>query len=90
MVDEWKLLEDFTKLNIDADIKEMGCLVASARAQPTLLEDITTLQDNDPGLVEEHLVAEELWNDHKKLIFFPFSSAATCTNLPLKIDQRLN
>ncbi|MQL80796.1 hypothetical protein Taro_013249 [Colocasia esculenta] len=38
--------------------------------------------------VEELLVAEELWNDHKKLIFFPFSSAATCTNRPLEIDQR--
>ncbi|MQM15769.1 hypothetical protein Taro_048719 [Colocasia esculenta] len=40
------------------------------------------------GRVGELLVAEELWNDHKKLIFFPFSSAATCTNSPLKIDQR--
>ncbi|MQL98456.1 hypothetical protein Taro_031161 [Colocasia esculenta] len=40
------------------------------------------------GRVEELLVAEELWNDHKKLIFFPFSSAATCTNRPLELDQR--
>ncbi|MQL91155.1 hypothetical protein Taro_023759 [Colocasia esculenta] len=40
------------------------------------------------GRVEELLVAEDLWNDHKKLIFFPFSSAATCTNCPLEIDQR--
>ncbi|MQM19789.1 hypothetical protein Taro_052802 [Colocasia esculenta] len=40
------------------------------------------------GHVEEILVAEELWNDHKKLIFFPFSSAATCTNRPLEVDQR--
>ncbi|MQL70724.1 hypothetical protein Taro_003045 [Colocasia esculenta] len=40
------------------------------------------------GCVEELLVAEELWNDHKKLIFFPFSSAATCTNRPLEVDQR--
>ncbi|MQL67890.1 hypothetical protein Taro_000187 [Colocasia esculenta] len=39
------------------------------------------------GRVEELLVAEELWNDHKKLIFFPFSSAATCTNRPLEVDQ---
>ncbi|MQM08877.1 hypothetical protein Taro_041728 [Colocasia esculenta] len=38
--------------------------------------------------MEELLVAEELWNDHKKLIFFPFSSTATCTNRPLEIDQR--
>ncbi|MQL97733.1 hypothetical protein Taro_030430 [Colocasia esculenta] len=42
------------------------------------------------GRVEELLVAKELWNDHKKLIFFPFSSAATCTNRPLEIDQRLH
>ncbi|MQM10983.1 hypothetical protein Taro_043882 [Colocasia esculenta] len=40
------------------------------------------------GRVEELLVAEKLWNDHKKLIFFPFSSAATCTNRPLEADQR--
>ncbi|MQL84429.1 hypothetical protein Taro_016929 [Colocasia esculenta] len=40
------------------------------------------------GRVEELLVAEELWNDHKKLIFFPFSSATTCTNRPLEINQR--
>ncbi|MQL85329.1 hypothetical protein Taro_017854 [Colocasia esculenta] len=39
------------------------------------------------GRVEELLVAEELWNDHKKLIFFPFSSVATCKNSPLEIDQ---
>ncbi|MQL82379.1 hypothetical protein Taro_014866 [Colocasia esculenta] len=32
------------------------------------------------GRVEEFLEARELWIDHKKLIFFPFSSAATCTN----------
>ncbi|MQM12729.1 hypothetical protein Taro_045648 [Colocasia esculenta] len=41
------------------------------------------------GRVEELLVAEELWNDHKKLFFFPFSSVATCTNCPLEVDQRL-
>ncbi|MQM08132.1 hypothetical protein Taro_040987 [Colocasia esculenta] len=40
------------------------------------------------GRVEELLVAEELWNDHKKLIFFPRSSAATCTNRPLEVGQR--
>ncbi|MQL74794.1 hypothetical protein Taro_007164 [Colocasia esculenta] len=39
------------------------------------------------GRVEELLVAEELWNDHKKPFFFPFSSAATCTNHPLEVDQ---
>ncbi|MQL70591.1 hypothetical protein Taro_002903 [Colocasia esculenta] len=40
------------------------------------------------GRVEELLVAKELWNDHKKPFFFPFSSAATCTNHPLEVDQR--
>ncbi|MQL92756.1 hypothetical protein Taro_025389, partial [Colocasia esculenta] len=40
------------------------------------------------GRVEELLVAEELWNNHKKLFFFPFLSAATCTNRPLEVDQR--
>ncbi|MQM12065.1 hypothetical protein Taro_044976 [Colocasia esculenta] len=39
------------------------------------------------GRVEELLVAEELWNDHKKPFFFPFSSAATCTNPSLEVDQ---
>ncbi|MQM03177.1 hypothetical protein Taro_035951, partial [Colocasia esculenta] len=41
------------------------------------------------GRVEVLLVAEELWNDHKKPFFIPFSSAATCTNHPLEVDQRL-
>ncbi|MQM00738.1 hypothetical protein Taro_033475 [Colocasia esculenta] len=41
------------------------------------------------GRVEELLVAEELWNDHKKLFFFPFSSVVTCTNCPLEVDQSL-
>ncbi|MQL75125.1 hypothetical protein Taro_007499 [Colocasia esculenta] len=39
------------------------------------------------GSVEELLVAEELWNAHTKPFFFPFSSAATCTNRPLEVDQ---
>ncbi|MQM21954.1 hypothetical protein Taro_055001, partial [Colocasia esculenta] len=39
------------------------------------------------GRVEELLVAEELWNDHKKPFFFPFSSSATCTNHSLEVDQ---
>ncbi|MQL87360.1 hypothetical protein Taro_019892 [Colocasia esculenta] len=43
---------------------------------------------NTMGRVEELLVAEELWNDHKKPFFFPFSSAATCTNHSLEVDQR--
>ncbi|MQL82571.1 hypothetical protein Taro_015046, partial [Colocasia esculenta] len=41
------------------------------------------------GRVEELLVAGELWNIHKKLIFFPRSFAMTCTNCPLEVDQRL-
>ncbi|MQM04544.1 hypothetical protein Taro_037343, partial [Colocasia esculenta] len=40
------------------------------------------------GRVEELLVARELWIDHKKLIFFPFSSAATCTNHLLGVELR--
>ncbi|MQM09969.1 hypothetical protein Taro_042855 [Colocasia esculenta] len=40
------------------------------------------------GRVEDLLVAEELWNDHKKLIFFPVASAATCTDGHLEVDQR--
>ncbi|MQL75055.1 hypothetical protein Taro_007423 [Colocasia esculenta] len=42
---------------------------------------------DDLGRVEELLVAEELWNDHKKLFFYPFSSAATCTNHSLEVNQ---
>ncbi|MQL88778.1 hypothetical protein Taro_021342 [Colocasia esculenta] len=49
---------------------------------------MTTALSGPQGRVEELLGAEELWNNHKKLIFFPFSSAATCTNRPLEIDQR--
>ncbi|MQL96947.1 hypothetical protein Taro_029629 [Colocasia esculenta] len=37
--------------------------------------------------VEELLVAGELWIIHKKLIFFPRSSATTCANCPLEVDQ---
>ncbi|MQM15719.1 hypothetical protein Taro_048671 [Colocasia esculenta] len=40
------------------------------------------------GHVEELLVAEELWNDHKKLNFFPVASAATCTDSHLEVYQR--
>ncbi|MQM03336.1 hypothetical protein Taro_036115, partial [Colocasia esculenta] len=40
------------------------------------------------GRVEELLEAGELWIDHKKDIFFPRSSSATCTNCPLEADQR--
>ncbi|MQM10824.1 hypothetical protein Taro_043722 [Colocasia esculenta] len=40
------------------------------------------------GRVEECWVAGELWNDHKKLIIFPFSSASTCATRSLGVDQR--
>ncbi|MQL69327.1 hypothetical protein Taro_001590 [Colocasia esculenta] len=40
------------------------------------------------GHVEEFLVARELWIDHKKLIFFPVASAATCIDSHLEVDQR--
>ncbi|MQL68671.1 hypothetical protein Taro_000954, partial [Colocasia esculenta] len=40
------------------------------------------------GRVEELLVAEELWNDHKKLIFSPVAFAATCTDSHLEVEQR--
>ncbi|MQL80947.1 hypothetical protein Taro_013400 [Colocasia esculenta] len=40
------------------------------------------------GRVEEFLVAGEQEIAHTKPFFFPFSSAATCTNRPLEVDQR--
>ncbi|MQM23352.1 hypothetical protein Taro_056416 [Colocasia esculenta] len=59
---------------------------ATARTTATVVvADVTSVV---VGRVEELLVAEELWNDHKKPFFFPFSSAATCTNHPLEVDQR--
>ncbi|MQM14374.1 hypothetical protein Taro_047304 [Colocasia esculenta] len=39
------------------------------------------------GRVEEFLVAGEQEIVHTKPFFFPFSSAATCTNHPLEVDQ---
>ncbi|MQL89919.1 hypothetical protein Taro_022503 [Colocasia esculenta] len=36
----------------------------------------------------EFLVARDLWIDHKKLIFFPVVSAATCTDHHFEVDQR--
>ncbi|MQM06266.1 hypothetical protein Taro_039088 [Colocasia esculenta] len=41
------------------------------------------------GCVEEFLVAGEQKIIHTKPFFFPFSSAATCTNHPLEVDQRI-
>ncbi|MQL81934.1 hypothetical protein Taro_014409 [Colocasia esculenta] len=40
------------------------------------------------GRVEEFLVAGEQEIIHTKPFFFPFLSAATCTNHPLEVDQR--
>ncbi|MQL95104.1 hypothetical protein Taro_027766 [Colocasia esculenta] len=59
------------------------------RRTPTLAER-GKQQMAEHGHVVELLVAEELWNDHKKLIFFPFSSSAACTNCPLEINQSLS
>ncbi|MQM11453.1 hypothetical protein Taro_044364 [Colocasia esculenta] len=39
------------------------------------------------GRVEECWVAGELWIDHKRDIFFPYSSAMICANCPLGVDQ---
>ncbi|MQL97577.1 hypothetical protein Taro_030272 [Colocasia esculenta] len=39
------------------------------------------------GRVEEFLVAGEQEIVHTKPFFFPFLSAATCTNHPLEVDQ---
>ncbi|MQM09534.1 hypothetical protein Taro_042411 [Colocasia esculenta] len=40
------------------------------------------------GRVEEFLAAGEQEIAHTKPFFFPFSSAVTCTNRPLEVDQR--
>ncbi|MQM13411.1 hypothetical protein Taro_046336 [Colocasia esculenta] len=37
----------------------------------------------------EFLAAGGAGDPHTKPFFFPFSSAATCTNRPLEVDQRL-
>ncbi|MQM21233.1 hypothetical protein Taro_054272 [Colocasia esculenta] len=60
--------------------KHHGCL-------NTLHQTLGTSFRTCWGRVEELLVAEELWNDHKKLIFFPFSSTVTCTNRPLEVGK---
>ncbi|MQL82121.1 hypothetical protein Taro_014582 [Colocasia esculenta] len=59
-------------------------VIAPAASSGLPLQLYVTLR----GRVEELLVAEELWNDHKKPFIFPFSSAASCTNHPLEVDQR--
>ncbi|MQM21656.1 hypothetical protein Taro_054700 [Colocasia esculenta] len=61
--------------------KHLGCLNT---LQPNPRDEFRTCW----GSVEKLLVDEELWNDHKKLIFFPVASAATCTDSHLEVDQR--
>ncbi|MQL99736.1 hypothetical protein Taro_032463 [Colocasia esculenta] len=62
--------------------KHLGCLNT---LHPNPRDEFRTCW----GHVEELLVAEELWNDHKKLFFFPVVSAATCTDHHLEVDQRV-
>ncbi|MQL82960.1 hypothetical protein Taro_015445 [Colocasia esculenta] len=61
--------------------KHLGCLNT---LHPNPRDEFRTCW----GRVEELLVAEELWNGHKKLIFFPVESAATCADSHLEVDQR--
>ncbi|MQM19840.1 hypothetical protein Taro_052853 [Colocasia esculenta] len=61
--------------------KHHGCLNT---LHQTLGDEFTSCW----GRVEEFLVAGEQEIIHTKPFFFPFSSAATCTNRPLKVDQR--
>ncbi|MQM04639.1 hypothetical protein Taro_037442 [Colocasia esculenta] len=61
--------------------KHLGCLNT---LHPNHRDEFRTCW----GRVEELLVAEELWNDHKKLIFFPVASTAICTDSHLEVDQR--
>ncbi|MQL72527.1 hypothetical protein Taro_004863 [Colocasia esculenta] len=61
--------------------KHLGCLNT---LHPNPMDEFRTCW----GRVEELLVAEELWNDHMKLIFFPVASAATSTDSHLEVDQR--
>ncbi|MQL75927.1 hypothetical protein Taro_008306 [Colocasia esculenta] len=61
--------------------KHLGCLNT---LQPNPRDKFRTFW----GRVEELLVVEELWNDHKKLIFFPVAFAAICTDNHLEVDQR--
>ncbi|MQM10269.1 hypothetical protein Taro_043158 [Colocasia esculenta] len=68
----------------------LDCEIESVSGYVVELCSVEGMSCNPPpmGHVEELLVAEELWNAHTKPFFFPFSSAATCTNRPLEVDQR--
>ncbi|MQL67910.1 hypothetical protein Taro_000165 [Colocasia esculenta] len=48
--------------------------------------EVPLASNDSPFSVYVTLRARELWIDHKKLIFFPFSSAATCTNHLLGVE----
>ncbi|MQM04470.1 hypothetical protein Taro_037270 [Colocasia esculenta] len=60
--------------------KHHGCLNT---LHQTLGDEFTSCW----GRVEEFMVAGEQEIVHTKPFFFPFSSAATCTNRPLEVDQ---
>ncbi|MQL70729.1 hypothetical protein Taro_003042 [Colocasia esculenta] len=60
--------------------KHLGCLNT---LHPNPRVEFTTCW----GRVEECWVAGELWIDHMKVIFFPFSSGSACANHPLGVDQ---
>ncbi|MQL76011.1 hypothetical protein Taro_008387 [Colocasia esculenta] len=62
-------------------LKHHGCLNT---LHQTLGDEFTSCW----GRVEEFLVSGEQEIAHTKPFFFPFSSAATCTNHPLEVDQR--
>ncbi|MQM06000.1 hypothetical protein Taro_038819 [Colocasia esculenta] len=61
--------------------KHHGCLNT---LHQTLGDEFTSFW----GRVEEFLAAGEQEIVHTKPFFFAFSSAATCTNHPLEVDQR--
>ncbi|MQM05399.1 hypothetical protein Taro_038207 [Colocasia esculenta] len=65
--------------------------VESVSIQPVAEEEAVAPEPPAPSSTQtpELLGAGELWIDHKKDIFFPRSSAATCTNCPLEADQRI-
>ncbi|MQL89236.1 hypothetical protein Taro_021806 [Colocasia esculenta] len=71
------------------------CVVSNVVRTPKHHGYLNTLHPNPRdefrtcwGRVEEFLVAGEQEIVHTKPFFFPFSSAATCTNHPLEVDQR--
>ncbi|MQL80279.1 hypothetical protein Taro_012719 [Colocasia esculenta] len=66
--------------NYNRTPKHHGCLNT---LHQTLGDEFTSCW----GRVGEFLVAGEQEIIHTKPFFFPFSSAATCTNHPLKVDQ---